>query len=278
MEDNDTKIDRPEFTGVDIARIIEKTDSAIARKDFSEAERILLYWAEECSEKRDDVNELFFRNELMRFYRRLNRKDEALSNIQKALDILVKNKMNDDVTGASCYVNCAKVYRAFKMSDRAMPFYRKAQAIFESNLEANDKRLYDLYNNMGLALVDLEKYDEAEKLFLSAIDVMSTRLAKDRVFTEYLGRIELEENERMKDHNPDIAVSYLHLADLENNKTKGNPNENMIEGYLTKAFELLATSENKRDTYFKYVCEKCASNFDYYGYFVYSNQLREWAE
>lgn len=278
MDVNENNIDRPEFAGVDIARIMDKTDNAIAVKNFAEAERILLYWAGECRDKKDEMNELFFRNELMRFYRKLNRKDEAVQNIQIALDILVKNKLNDDVSGASCYVNCAKVYRTFKMSDRAMPFYRKAKAIFEENLEANDKRLYDLYNNMGLALIDLEKYDEAEKMFLSAIDVMSTKLAKDRVFTEYLGRIELEEDERLKDNNPDIAVSYLHLADLENNKSKGNPNENMIEGYLTKAFELLATSENKRDTYFKYVCERCAADFDFYGYFIYANQLREWAE
>lgn len=278
MEINDNNIDRPEYGGVDIARIIDKTDNAIARKDFAEAERILLYWASDCHEKKDDVNELFFRNELMRFYRRLNRKDDAVKNIQIALELLVRNGMDEDLSGASCYVNCAKVYRAFKMSDRAMPYFRKAKAIYDSKLEANDKRLYDLYNNMGLALLDLEKYDEAEKMFLSAIDVMSTRLAKDRVFTEYLGRIELEENDRFRDNNPDLAISYLHLADLENNKSKGEPNENMIEGYLTKAFELLATSENKRDTYFKFVCEKCASDFDFYGYFVYANQLREWAE
>ena len=45
-----------------------------------------------------------------------------------------------------------------------------------------------------------------------------------------------------------------------------------IEDLLEKAEKLLESYE-KRDGYYAFVCEKCASVFDYYGHFYYAKEL-----
>ena len=39
------------------------------------------------------------------------------------------------------------------------------------------------------------------------------------------------------------------------------------------AWELLNKKSTVRDDYYRFVCEKCAPTFAYYGYFVYEKEL-----
>ena len=47
-----------------------------------------------------------------------------------------------------------------------------------------------------------------------------------------------------------------------------------IDEYLKKTMKLLDEHDTK-DGYYAFVCEKCASVFNYYGYFVYYQDLLE---
>ena len=51
--------------------------------------------------------------------------------------------------------------------------------------------------------------------------------------------------------------------------------EAKINQYLDKAADLLDTPSLPRNGYYAFVCEKCAPTFDYYGFFLYANDLKE---
>jgi hypothetical protein len=51
----------------------------------------------------------------------------------------------------------------------------------------------------------------------------------------------------------------------------------IIADYAERA-EALLEACTARDGYYAFVCEKCASVFDYYGYFFYANELKKRAK
>ena len=133
--------------------------------------------------------------------------------------------------------------------------FEKAKEIYESELEPFDSRLGGLYNNMALALVDLERYKEASELYDKAVSVMSS--------IEY-GMLE-------------VAITYLNMASAKEAEIGLLDAEETISHYLKKAEQILENFD-KRDGYYAFVCEKCASVFGYYGYFNYEKQLIERAK
>ena len=136
-----------------------------------------------------------------------------------------------------------------------LPLFEKAKEIYESELEPSDSRLGGLYNNMALALVDLERYKEASELYDKAVSVMSS--------IEY-GMLE-------------VAITYLNMASAKEAEIGLLDAEETISHYLKKAEQILENFD-KRDGYYAFVCEKCASVFGYYGYFNYEKQLIERAK
>ena len=130
--------------------------------------------------------------------------------------------------------------------------FDRARAVYESKLAGDDERLGGLYNNMALALVDLCRFDEAEALYRRAIAVM----------------------ERVADGAPELAITYLNMASAEEARVGIEEADGKIQEYLDIA-EGLLESHPKRDGDYAFVCEKCASVFDYYGRFVYAAEISE---
>ena len=78
------------------------------------------------------------------------------------------------------------------MAEKGVPLFEKAKEIYEKDLKENDARLGGLYNNMGLALLDLKRYEEAVDCYKKALDIMS----------------------RVKSGNLERAITYLNIADV----------------------------------------------------------------
>ena len=138
------------------------------------------------------------------------------------------------------------------MPDKAIALFERARAIYERELDPTDSRMAGLYNNMALTLVDLGRFDEAEKLYKKAICIM----------------------ESSDDGAPSAAITYLNLANAIEARIGLLDAEETIGEYLTRARELLEDHKNLDGNY-AFVCEKCASVFDYYGYFMYAAELKE---
>ena len=236
---------------VSIDRILSKLDEYLHRNDYVSAERHLTYWLAEANGAGDMRTELLVRNELMGLYRKLSREVEAVGCAEAALSLIETRGIGDQVGSATTYLNAATVYKAFGRAADGLPWFERAKEIYERELPPNDGRLGGLYNNMGLALVDLGRYKDADESYQKAISVMKQ--------TEE-GLLE-------------VAITYLNMASAAEAEQGLEDAAETIEALLDKAEELLEHHQ-KRDGYYAFVCEKCASVFGYYGRFSYATELK----
>lgn len=243
----------PEIVRIPVQRILEKLDAMINQGDDKSAENLLKYWISEAEAGHDPNGKLSMLSEQIGFYRKQGKERECLDAIETAMPLLKELRLDETVSGATIMLNAATGYKAFGRIEQSYSVFKKVQEVYESNLPENDRRLAGLYNNMALTLVDLKKYDEGEMLYQKAISV-------------------LKQNENGE---PEMAITYLNLADLVSAKTGPEAGEKTIEEYLNKAEMLLDAETLSRDGYYAFVCEKCAQVFGYYGYFMTKHKLEK---
>lgn len=230
-------------------RIIEKLDELLSKNDYAAAKEHLLYWLEEA--KGDESAKLLLLNELMGLSRKLCEKDNALFYVESALAQIEKMGIEENVGAATTYLNSATVYKAFSMPDESIKLFLRAKKIYESALKPNDARLAGLYNNMGLTLVDQKRFEEAEELYKKALSVL----------------VQIEGKQ------PEQAITYLNMASAAEAEHGLLEGDDVITECINKAMALLDESQYQNDGNYAFVCEKCASVFGYYGYFLYENEL-----
>lgn len=231
--------------------LLEKLDSFLHKNDYKSAEEYLLSSLEGATVK----TEILIRNELMGLYRKLGKEQQAIFNAEKAMEIIFENSLDTQVGSATTFLNAATVYKAFNNPEKSISLFKKARKIYEEKLPKNDVKLAGLYNNMGLTLVDLCCFDEAQSLYKEAIEI-------------------LEKNNQKA---LDKAVTYLNMASAYEAKLGLLEGDEIITEHLNKAKEILENYPN-RDGYYAFVCEKCATVFGYYGHFFYEKELKERAE
>ncbi len=249
--DMDRSADRPAFS-VPLGRVIEKLDEYLGRNDWPGAERHLKYWLAEAKAGRDRRGELAIRNEMMGYYRKSSREEQAREAMSEALRLLDELGMTENIIAGTTYVNAATVCKSFGHADEALPWFEKARALYEKELPESDGRLGGLYNNMALALADLKRYPEAESYYRKALETMKK-----------VPGSELEQ-----------AITWLNLADLIYEQDENADVNEMLE----TAEALLKTESLPRNGYYAFVCKSCAPGFDFYGWFMTAKELREAAE
>ena len=248
-------MDDKSVTPINTRRFIKKLDEYYGRNDYGGAERHLKYWLNEAQAGGDLRGQFTVYNEMMGYYRKQNRFDEAVYASERALSLISKLGIAGQVSAGTAYVNTATVYKTFNMSDAALPWFLKAKEIYEKELNQNDGRLGGLYNNMALSLCDMKRYDEATSYYKKAIEIM------------------------LKNENGELeaAISYLNMANAAEAAAGLEAAEAQISEYLDTAMKLLDTPGIKRNGYYAFVCEKCAPTFSYYGYFLYADKLKKTA-
>ena len=212
-----------------------------------------MYWASEAEALGDKRGLFSVADEQMGLYRKLGKREEAYGAVNKALALVKELEMEKSVAAATAYLNAATVYKAFGEPEMAMPLFADARGIYEKELPATDGRLGGLYNNTALSLCDLGRYAEARELYEKAIAVMS----------------------KVENGELDAAITWLNLADLAAAEKGYEAAEKEIGECLEKAEELLNAPSLPRDGYYAFVCEKCASVFDFYGRFLTAKELKE---
>lgn len=234
-----------------IERVLEKLDEYLHKNDYASAEKHLLSFLDEAESVREEIPLL---NELMGLYRKLGRESEAISTAERALSIIDSSGIAGQVGAATTYLNSATVYKAFGKAEKAIPLFERARKIYENSLPESDSRLGGLYNNMALALVDEKRFNDAKNLYEKAIFIM-------------------ERNGSLLE----VAITYLNIASAIEEEKGLVDGEREIEALLALAEKILEEWQ-KRDGYYAFVCEKCASVFGYYGHFYFENELNERAK
>lgn len=234
-------------------RVLSKLDSLLRSNDYAGGKRLLQYWLSEAEYMGDGHGMLLMQNELMGLCRKLGEREQALQYAQNALDQVGKLGIEDNVGAATTYLNSATVCKAFGMPEDAINLFQMAQAIYERDLDPTDDRLGGLYNNMGLALVDLRRFREAETLYQKAIAVMQSVPEKE----------------------PEQAITYLNMASAAEAEYGLEDACPAIEMLAESAITCMDIGKDRTDGNYAFVCEKCASVFEYYGYTEYAAQLKE---
>lgn len=240
------------MANISTQRVLDKLDELLGRNDYDAAERHLLYWLGEARAVNDKRCRMLLLNELAGLYRKLGREENALETVSSLLDLITDMGIENNIGAGTTYINCATVYKAFGKADKALPLFEKAKSVYEKELNADDKRFGGLFNNMALALVDLERYDEAYELYDKAISVM----------------------ENADDGDLEVAITYLNIASAKETELGAVDSDKEVKEYLEKAMKIFDEHEN-RDGYYAFVCEKCASVFGYFGYFIYEKDLEK---
>lgn len=234
-------------------RVLEKLDSLLKLKDFSGAKRLLQYWLSEAEYTGDSHGAVLIENEWMGLCRKLGEREDALRHAQNALDLVGKMGIGDTVGGATTYLNSATVCKAFDRPQDALNLYEMAREIYERQLSPADDRLAGLYNNMGLALVDLKRFSEANQLYEKALSILKP----------------------MEGNEPEMAITYLNLASSVEAELGLEQGAEDIKAYSLKAMDCMEVGKDRRDGGYAFVCEKCATVFGYYGEETYAKQLLE---
>ena len=236
---------------VPVDRIMEKLRDYEDKSDWTGVERHLKYWMAEAEANRDERGQLMLNNELMGYYRKQGKREEAFAHADRAAELVEKLGMEDTVTAGTTWVNIGTVREAFGDPVQGLEWFEKARASYEKNLKEEDGRLGGLYNNMALALTVCGRYGEAQEMFRKALRIMEKQ--------EYG---ELEQ-----------AITWLNMADAAEAELGEEAAADRMQDCLDHAADLLDTPGIPRNGYYAFVCEKCAPVFGHYGYFAEEAEL-----
>lgn len=192
-------------------------------------------------------------SELLGYHRRDGDRDKAMDAVNGALDLIRIHRMGATVSGATVLLNAATTLKCFGRARESLPIFEHAARVYGDNLDPTDYRFAGLYNNMGLSYEDVEDFLQAERCFRLALRV----IAHSRH----------PENE--------LAVTCCNLAELYDRQ---DPEDPRIGECMEKAWDYLNAPSLPRNGYHAFTISKCAPSFDYFGYFLYSKELKERAE
>ena len=236
---------------VPMGRVIKKLDEYLSRDDWAAAERHLDYWLADALAGGDRKGALAIQGERMGLFRKRGREAEAMEAVKSALALMAETGMEGSLTGATIWVNIATVYKTFGRAAEALPYFEKAQAVYESYFDQPDARLGGLYNNMALALADTGEYGRAREYYNKALAVM----------------------EKIPGGELETAVTFLNLADLETLEKGPEDAEETVQHLLDLARTALDTPSLPRNGYYAFVLRSCAPTFRYYGRFMDADEL-----
>jgi len=244
----------PAVRRIDIRRVTERLDALFAAGDFQGAERLLSYWRAEAEDSGDLDGCLQMENESMGFFRKQGRGTDALQHAARALELAAEPGMEELLIRGTTFLNAATVHVAFDpqrtpQQDEAMPLFEEAKRIYEKKLQKGDTRLAGLYNNMASAFLKRGEPEQAAELFEQALSVLGQNPGKQC----------------------DRAITCLNLADA----MSALGEEEKKNAFLADAWELLDAPDTQRDSYYRFVCEKCAPVFEYYGWFAAAGELED---
>ena len=236
---------------IPVSRIINKLDELLSKNEMSEVTRLLDNWRREAAQTGDLSGELSIVNEQLGHFRKIQNREAGLESVDRSIELVKLLNIENEVSGATVLLNAATTLKAFGKAEKALPIYDKTYSVYSEKLDKNDARLGGFFNNKGLTFQDLCRFDEAKDCYKKALKIMK----------------------KVEGGLADCAVTYVNLAHLFEKSM--DDSEEAINTSLEKAQRILDGDEIERNSYYAFVCSKCAPSFDYFGFFYYANELKE---
>lgn len=243
----------PTAEGLEVPRLIAQLDSLYNTGREDEAGEFLLRHRQRARELGDWRGELSMLSELMGHCRRSGDRQLGLRAVNEGLAIIRQHHLGSTVSGATVLLNAATTMKCFGHAAESVPYFEHVARVYADNLDPRDYRFAGLYNNMALSYEDVGDYANAERHFRLAISALANS----------------------KNPDNELAVTWCNLAELYD---KQNPEDERCTACMEKAWEHLNAENLPHDGYHAFTISKCAPSFDYFGFFLYAQELRERAE
>ena len=212
----------------------------------------LRFWRRRAVELGDKKGELSLLSEMMGHYRMVRDKARGLAAVRDGFALIETLGIADTVSAGTIFINGATALQSFGDSNEALRFYQKAEQCYQKNLQPRDEHFAPLYNNMASSCIDAGLFEQAEKYYLQAAEILQ------------------------RSHNlMDLAVTYVNLAQL---RDALSPEDEQIEKYLDLAMACFEDKTLSHDGYYAHTCRKCASAFGYFGRFMDEEFLQKKAD
>jgi tetratricopeptide (TPR) repeat protein len=153
--------------------------------------------------------------------------DEALTLADEALAIAIRAAGDNAADTATMYAIVAAVHQRAGRSERALPLFRKAHAIYDRTIPPQDLRYASLLTSEGLSLIDDRRLSAAEGQLKRALDLLSKCAPQCG-----LGLAIAENNFgllRMAQKKYDDADKYFHSALTREEQYSVRPGGDLLE-------------------------------------------------
>jgi len=234
-------------------RISARLDELMGKKEYGEAEMMLKNWVNEAEAYNDRQGLFFVLNEMMGYYRKVGKKAEGYAAVERALGMLTELEYTDTVSGATALTNAGTVYTSFEDYESALPLFRRAKEIYEAHPQDNEYKLAGLYNNLATSLTAVGEYEQADALYGKALGLL----------------------EKVADSKLEMAMIWLNRLDILLGREGDGLDEKKTDPYLEMAKKYLDSEDLERDSYYAFMADKCVGVYDYFGWFLYAQELRE---
>lgn len=159
---------------MNIEKIREQLDNYYQNQQMDQGYQFLMQQLQEAMQKQDDILVLGLLNELLG-YCRVAGKTELGKNIANKADVLVQSlQLQNQLIGATTYLNIATFYSIHHELTLAEKYYQKVMTIYIHALDPYDERIASLYNNMSIFYHETNKYHIAYHYQQLAIKIIET--------------------------------------------------------------------------------------------------------
>lgn len=239
---------------IDTTRFLDRLDNCFNKNDIRGAKDCIMFWSDEARKLGDESGLLTVLNEAVGFWRRNKKKGKALSAMEESLKLVEKLGLQNTLSGATIYINAATTLSFFGEREKGLELYDKAENCFLILDACNTYEYAALLNNRAAVLNELKRYDEAEKDWKRAIEILKT----------------------VGFHDGEIAISLVMLAHLTYDRD--DTAFETVEALVDEAWEYLNSDNQPKDGNYAYVLHKCAPSFEYFQRPIEAQALRDTAQ
>ena len=226
-------------------------ENCMAKKDYTTAKAVLAEAGREAASYGDLSGELQVLHERIALARRLGEYAECDELCNQATDVLTKLNMQSTPSAASLFINIADTLIEEERYRDALRYLDPACDIASENREnGGELLLASALNSKGVALTAIGEFERAQKCYDDALAILLSH----------------------PEHILDTARTHINLAHLMSRWT-GDDEE--VNKHLITAFKLFDGKDLVRDYRYADACLRCAESFEFFGFFLYKNQLRK---
>ncbi|MBO4627569.1 MAG: tetratricopeptide repeat protein [Lachnospiraceae bacterium] len=226
-------------------------ENCLSKKDYTTAKAVLAEAGREAASYGDLSGGLQVLHERIALARKLGDYAECDVLCNKANELITHLSMQSTPAAASVFINIADTLIAEDRYRDALHYLTPARDIARENREnGNEVLLASASNSMGVALTAIGEYEKAKECYEEALSILLTQ----------------------PEHVIDTAATHINLAHLMNAWT-GDDEE--VNTHLITAFKLLDGKDLEHDYRYADACLRFAESFDFFGFFLYKNQLRK---